>query len=149
LSREYSIDPLGILFVREVMRTNVLAFRAADTVEESARWFRACHSPRGQHLYPILDPEERLWGVITRKDLEKVLECPHRPDSTIGSAAHQIPAVAYSNEPLRVVAYRMAEEQFTRMPVLDPEDGNRLVGMISLDDLLSGPRTYARRGADP
>ena len=24
------------------------------------------------------------------------------------------------------------------MPVFDPEDGNKLVGMISLDDLLSG-----------
>ena len=32
----------------------------------------------------------------------------------------------------------MAERQLTRMPVLDPEDGNKLVGMVSLEDLLSG-----------
>jgi CBS domain containing-hemolysin-like protein len=32
----------------------------------------------------------------------------------------------------------MAEKQFTRMPVLDSEYGNKLVGMISLEDLLSG-----------
>ena len=32
LSREYSVDPLEILFVREVMRTNVVAFPASSAV---------------------------------------------------------------------------------------------------------------------
>ena len=77
-------------------------------------------------------------GVITRKDLEKVLKGSDRNDATIGSLARHQPTVAYSNEPLRAVAYRMAEKQFTRMPVVDPEDGHRLVGMISLEDLLNG-----------
>jgi CBS domain-containing protein len=138
LSREYSVDPLEILFVREVMRTNIMAFRSAETVDEFAQWFKAHHSPRGQHLYPVVDPEQKITGVITRKDLNKVLAQSHRPDVTIGSVAHHQPTVAYANEPLRVVAYRMAEKQFTRMPVVDPEDGGKLVGMISLQDLLSG-----------
>jgi CIC family chloride channel protein len=138
LSREYSVDPLEILFVREVMRTNVMALRAGETVKEFARSFRTDHSPRGQHLYPILDAEQKITGVITRKDLEKVLERPHPDNVTIGSVAHQAPTVAYANEPLRVVAYRMAEKQFTRMPVVDPEDGDKLVGMVSLEDLLGG-----------
>jgi CBS domain-containing protein len=138
LSREYSVDPLEILFVREVMRTNVMAFRAAETVSDFACWFRADHSPRGQHLYPVVDPEQKLAGVITRKDLDKILKRSHDRGTTIGSVAQGAPTVAYSNEPLRVVAHRMAEKQFTRMPVVDPDDGNKLVGMISLEDLLSG-----------
>src|ERR1044071_3070241 len=36
LSREYSVDPLEILFVREVMRTNIVAFAASTAVEEAA-----------------------------------------------------------------------------------------------------------------
>jgi len=138
LSREYSVDPLEILFVREVMRTNVMAFPEGETVNDFARWFRADHSPRGQHLYPVVDAERKITGVITRKDIENVLERSHRVDATIGSVARLLPTVAYANEPLRVVAYRMAAKQFTRMPVVDPEDGNKLVGMISLEDLLSG-----------
>jgi CBS domain-containing protein len=132
------VDPLEILFVREVMRTNVMALRAGETVKEFACWFRADHSPRGQHLYPVLHQDQKIAGVITRKDLEKVLERPHRDGTTLGSVAQQAPTVAYANEPLRAVAYRMAERQFTRMPVLDPEDGHKLVGMISLEDMLSG-----------
>jgi CIC family chloride channel protein len=138
LSREYSVDPLEILFVREVMRTNVMAFRASETVNDFARRFRAAHTPRGQHLYPVVDPDHKVAGVITRKDLAQVLERSHRGDTTIGSIAHRTPVLARANEPLRAVAYRMAERQLTRMPVVDPEDGNKLVGMISLEDLLSG-----------
>ena len=138
LSREYSVDPLEILFVREVMRTNVMALRASETVNEFACWFRKDHAPRGQHLYPVLNGDRKISGVITRKDLEKVLDRSHPVDVTIGSVAQPTPTVAYSNEPLRAVAYRMAEKQFTRMPVLDPEDGYKLVGMISLEDMLSG-----------
>jgi CIC family chloride channel protein len=138
LSREYSVDPLEILFVREVMRTNVMAFRASETVNDFARWFRADHTPRGQHLYPVVDREHKITGVITRKDLAEVLDRSHREDTTIGSVAHNTPVLAYANEPLRVVAYRMAEKRLTRLPVVDPEDGHKLVGMISLEDLLSG-----------
>lgn len=138
LSREYSVDPLEILFVREVMRTNVMALRANETVNEFSGRFRKDHAPRGQHLYPVLNGDRKISGVITRKDLEKVLERSHPVDVTIGSVAQPTPTVAYANEPLRAVAYRMAEKQFTRMPVLDPDDGHKLVGMISLEDLLSG-----------
>jgi CBS domain-containing protein len=41
----------------------------------------------------------------------------------------------YSDEPLRVVVYRMAETGFTRMPVVERGTG-KFLGLISLDDLL-------------
>ena len=43
--------------------------------------------------------------------------------------------MAFADEPLGVVVRRMAESGLTRFPVLDPLD-RRLVGMISLNDLL-------------
>lgn len=138
LSREYSIDPLEILFVREVMRTNVLAFHSDESIQDFAGWFRPDHSPRGQHLFPVLDRDQKVVRVITRKDAKQLLEGSQTADTTIGGLAHRPPILAYANEPLRRVAYRMAETQFTRMPVVDPEDGFKLVGMVSLEDLLSG-----------
>jgi chloride channel protein, CIC family len=138
LSREYSIDPLEILFVRDVMRTNVLAFHSDESIQDFAGRFRPDHSPRGQHLFPVVDREQKVVRVITRKDVKRILEEVQAPGATIGGVAHRPPIVAYANEPLRRVAYRMAEKQFTRMPVVDPEDGFKLVGMVSLEDLLSG-----------
>jgi chloride channel protein, CIC family len=135
LSREYSVDPLEILFVREVMRTSVAAFAAATTVEEAAGHLRPEHSLRGQHLYPVLDSEDRLAGVITRKDLRK-LTAEHKIARTIGEFVRSAPVVAYANEPLRLVVERMASTGFTRMPVLDPAEPGKLAGMVSLQDLL-------------
>jgi len=44
--------------------------------------------------------------------------------------------VAYPDEPLRMAAHRMAETGLTRFPVVDERDARRLVGMLSLTDLL-------------
>jgi len=55
------------------------------------------------------------------------------------SIGRRDPVVAWTDEPLRAVVYRMAASGWTRMPVLDRQTG-RLAGMISLEDML-GART--------
>jgi len=45
--------------------------------------------------------------------------------------------VAYPDEPLRVVVYRMAETGLTHFPVVERGDERKLLGMIGLRDLLS------------
>jgi CBS domain-containing protein len=136
LSREYSVDPLEILFAREVMRTNLVAFPASQTLRELAASFRLDHSPRGQHLYPIVDDDRRLVGVITRKDIHKFLSEERQVDASLGDLSRRQPAVTHPDEPLRVVVYRMAETGFTRLPVVDSSADRKLVGLISLEDLL-------------
>jgi CBS domain-containing protein len=44
--------------------------------------------------------------------------------------------VAFADESLRAIVYRMAESGFTRLPVVDRADKKRLIGMVSLADLL-------------
>ncbi len=138
LSREYSIDPLEILFVREVMRTNFVAFRGAQTLQQFRESFRLEKSPKGQHLYPVLNEEDRVTRVITRKEAKHLLEAGRDPAVQLHDVAHRVPAVAFSNEPLRVVVHRMAEKRVTRMPVLESTESGKLVGMVSLEDLLRG-----------
>ena len=55
LSREYAVDPLEILFVREVMRTNVVALPGDATLEEASELIRPGQRPHGQHVFPIVD----------------------------------------------------------------------------------------------
>jgi len=137
MSREYSVDPLEILFVREVMRTKIVAFPDTQTLGEIAKWFRPDHSPNGQHLYPIVNSEQQVVGVITRKDIHKIADGAQPPDTLVGAVAREAVAVAHSHEPLRLLVNRMARDGFTRMPVVDASAGNKLVGMVSLDDLLT------------
>src|SRR5205814_9562279 len=56
LSREYAIDPLETLFVREVMRTNIVAIPADLSVRDMADRIRNDHGTSDlQRLYPVLD----------------------------------------------------------------------------------------------
>jgi CIC family chloride channel protein len=138
LSREYAVDPLEILFVREVMRTNVVALPANATVPDATDLIRPGKRPHGQHVFPIVDEEKRLLGVVSRNRLlelfeETRMETFKEPLRDIASE-HTI--VAFPDEPLRVVVYRMADSGFTRLPVVDRDDEKRLHGMVSLEDLL-------------
>jgi len=56
----------------------------------------------------------------------------------IADLAHSLPIVAHPDEPLRAVVHRMASTGLTRFPVVERGLERRLVGMISLRDLLAG-----------
>src|SRR2546429_1632411 len=137
LTREYAIDPLEILFVREVMRRNIVALPADIGLEALHRSLRAGGPRRHQLLYPVIDPESRLVGVVTRTDLQQLLD--GRPINADGPPLSPLiepdPTVAYPDESLRAVVYRMAETGLTRFPVIERE-GAKLVGMVALFDLL-------------
>jgi CIC family chloride channel protein len=138
LSREYAVDPLEILFVREVMRTNIVALPAAISLQELARILSSDNSRRSQRLYPVVGPEGDLVGVVTGNELQKLIQ-----EQQAGGNRRQLaevikshPVVAHPDEPLRVVVYRMAESGFTRLPVVARHDPQRLIGIVSLTDLL-------------
>ncbi len=137
LSREYAVDPLEILFVREVMRSNIAALPADMTLQALAESMKTSHR-RSQRLFPVIDGERRLLGVLTRSDMRKALEesAGENDARPIGQLARANPVEAFADEPLRVVVYRMAEKGVTRMPVIENDGSRRLLGMVTLDDLL-------------
>jgi len=138
LSAEYAVDPMEILYVREVMRTNVVALPATGKLGDMQDLLRVDH-PQEQRLLPVVDAQGLLVGVLTRADMRARLERD-------GTAALQTPSrdlvraetvEVAPNEPLRAAVYRMAEKGFTRMPVVERET-RKFLGLISLDDLLKG-----------
>jgi chloride channel protein, CIC family len=136
LSREYAVDPLEILFVREVMRTNIVVLPAASALREFQHSLRA-NRHQSQRLLPVADAEGQFVGVLTRGDILQRIEQEGETAlrRSLGELVRQETVVASPNEPLRVVVYRMAEKAITRMPVVDPASG-KFLGLISLTDLL-------------
>jgi chloride channel protein, CIC family len=136
LTREYAIDPLEILFVREAMPANAVAFPASTQVQQLTSSLDGSRRRR-QRLYPVVDEEKRLAGVLTEGDihrLEKIAAERAKPPRLL-DVVRRNPVVAYPDEPLRAVVYRMAETGLTRFPVVTPDSG-KVLGVISLKDLL-------------
>ena len=140
ITSEYAIDPLQILSVREVMRTNVAALSANMPFAELQQSL-SHGGEHGQRLYPVVGGDSLVIGVVTRGDLEELLAGAQTGDGggeRLVEVIRHDPVVAYMEEPLRAVLHRMAEAGFTRFPVVESAASRRLVGMISLDDLLKG-----------
>src|SRR5262249_52062708 len=138
LSREYVVDPLEALAVEDVMRTNITAFPAETTVAELESVLARNEDSRGQRVYPVIDANHHLLGVMTRHDLLKIVnELNGEADHVrLADMAAQAPVVAYPDEPLRLVVNRMAATGLTRFPVVQQNGGPELVGLIGLPDLL-------------
>jgi chloride channel protein, CIC family len=136
LSREYAVDPLEILFAREVMRTSIAVLPASSTIAQIQTSLNSDHRQK-QRLLPVVNADGTLAGVLTRKDIRDRIDQEGNAAllRTLSEVTRKNTSDVYSDEPLRVVVYRMAETGFTRMPVVDRASG-KFLGLISLDDLL-------------
>jgi CIC family chloride channel protein len=135
LTREYDVDPLEVLFVRQVMSTDVVSFPHGDDLGSVLATFvqgrRQLRDPQHrQRLYPVVDAVGVLIGVITRRDvLDQALR--HEPTS----ATVEGMLVSDPDETLRAVAYRMAASGVTRVVVI-ARGTRRVVGILTLSQLL-------------
>jgi CIC family chloride channel protein len=140
VSSEYAVDPLEVLFTREVMRTSIVVLPQHISLKELAQSLnteRLPDSKQAQTLYPIVADRQRLLGVVTRRALQHLVR-EHKGASMDVRLVDLLrkPVVAYPDETLRTVVYRMAKEGFTRLPVVERGDGQQLLGIVSLTDLL-------------
>jgi chloride channel protein, CIC family len=147
--REYAVDPLEALLVRDVMTTSILTTEPGRDVGELVALAHDGRHRR-QRLYPVVGPDERLLGVIGRRDLAAAAP-PAGPggrdggdsrgdigvadELTVG-ALMRTPVVAYPDETLRAAAERMAAVRLGVLPVVDREEPGRLRGLVSQFDLL-------------
>ncbi len=139
LSREYVVDPMEALAVEDVMRTNITAFPAETTIAELQSVVERDDNSRGQRAYPVIDANRQLLGIMTRHDLVKIIGELRKGEVLnvrLSDMIAQPPVVAYPNEPLRLVVNRMAASGVTLLPVIKQNDGQELLGLIGLPDLL-------------
>jgi chloride channel protein, CIC family len=150
--REYQVDPLEALFVREAMQTGVITVTPAQPVSRLTSLLEADPVNRRQRIYPVLGGDGVVAGVVAPSDLPR-LRPPVRAGQAAGEPgpdgqdAHR-PAiiraadiarsdvvVAHPDETLRSAAERMAEHWLGALPVVTRDDG-RLVGILTDFDLL-------------
>jgi H+/Cl- antiporter ClcA/CBS domain-containing protein len=141
LSREYDVDPLEVLFVGEVMQRDILTYEAhlsaAAALATISGTDPAEVANRRQLLYPVITDTDRLIGVVTRTMLETAVH-DGKADVPLSDLCIRTPIVTHADQTLREVAVAMAANEVDKMPVVDRADTNRLIGLITLTQLLEG-----------
>ena len=132
--REYAVDPLEATFVREVMDTDVYTVEPSRTLGDLYQSLAEGSVERRQRLYPVLDTDSQLVGILP---WSAVLAAKDQPERQVCQAMTAPVAVAYPDEILRSVADRMAAHSIGVIPVVERADRSRLEGLVTQFDLLA------------
>jgi CIC family chloride channel protein len=150
LSREFGVDPLETMLARQAMHTSVFALPDTATRKDAADWLQKMND-RGaeawshwQRIFPLVDGDGRLRGVLTRSQM---MAAAKQIDLSqlLAEDGSKTPISVTPGTTLRASAALMAESKLTSFPVVD---GGRLVGVLTIDDLLKGRSKQAHREQD-
>lgn len=133
--REYAIEALDVLFVRDVMSTGNVTIAPDHSIASVYSVLESNSAMRHQRLLPVVE-EGRLVGVVPWAD---VLERAARAemDGGVDEIMSKHVVVAYPDESLRVVADRMSQTEVGVVPVVERGAPQQLLGLVTQFDLLS------------
>ncbi len=144
LSREYSVDPLEVFLIGEIMPRNFMSFRLGTNLQDAAN---AAASPpansgkhrleRAQRLYPVLDENNHLVGIVTQYQmLGAALHSGSIPETTIDQIMARHIIVAYPDMTLREVANLMAASEISSLPIVDRKTPTQVLSVVAMDHIL-------------
>jgi len=130
VTREYSVDPLAVLRVGEVMDRNPPTVPAQMKVSELSDLI-ANGDPALSHRQGtlIVDENGTLAGIITRGDLVRALE-KSPVGSTVAEAGTQDLIVAFPDEILHDAVTRMVRHDIGRLPIVRRDNPRMIVGYL-------------------
>ena len=143
LTREYSVDPLEVFLVAEIMPQSFLCFRNSATVdsalaEVAATWSGAAKRPpeHVQRLYPVLE-NDRLVGVVTRHQLhEASMRRTRGADTRLEELMLRPSVVGHPDMTLRELANLMAQNGISSVPIVDRTAPQRVLSVVATDQIL-------------
>ena len=136
---DYAADFLEGISVGEVASAQVVSLQANQTLGEVRAWIAERGQGSTHHGFPIVDQRQQLIGLINQRDLLEL----NQPDSKrVGELVRGPFAVAFKDNSLRQAIDLMAREGLGRVPVVEREDPQKLVGILSDSDVRSAIRVW-------
>ena len=130
VSREYSVDPLAVLRVGEVMDQKPPTVPANMKVSELSDLI-ASGDPELSHRQGtlIVDEKGQVAAIITRGDLVRAIE-KAPPGTTVLEAGTQDLIIAFPDEILHEAVTKMVRHDIGRLPVVQRDNPRQLVGYL-------------------
>ncbi len=129
---DYVADFLDQVLVSDVAAAPVVVVRADDTLEHVRAWMSS-HSEGSSHQgFPVVDDDDRLVGVVTRRDLIEL----EKTSGTVREALKRPPSVVYDDSSLRDAVDHMARENIGRLPVVSRSEPDRVIGIVTRSDVI-------------
>jgi len=136
---EYVADFLDQVLVGEVAPREIICLNADQTLEEVRRWIDSSAPGSTHQGFPVVDQDKRLMGVLTRRTL---LNSANPGDKKLRDFITRPPVSISADATLRMAADQMVNFDIGRLPVVDADAPQTVIGIITRSDLL---RAHRRR----
>jgi H+/Cl- antiporter ClcA/CBS domain-containing protein len=132
---DYVADFLDRVLVSEVAAAPVVVVRADESIAHVRVWI-ATHAEKWAHQgFPVVDDNDRLVGVVTRRDL---LDGNGSGGvAMVRGAVKRAPVVVFDDSSLRDAADLMAREGVGRLPVVARDEPDRVIGILTRSDVIA------------
>ena len=121
--------------VSEVAVAPVVVVRADEDIAHVRAWI-STHAEKWAHQgFPIVDDNDRLVGVVTRRDL--LNGSGSEGATTVRGAVRRAPVVVFDDSSLRDAADLMAHEGVGRLPVVARDEPDRVIGILTRSDVIA------------
>ena len=127
---EFSIPLLQKLFVKDAMTKKVITTTPNSPISEVAEML----SKSGIRGIPVLDSTGRLIGMVTLSDVLR-LHPDKRATTVVGSVMSKELVTTIPDDSLYTAFDKMTGNQIGRLPVVAPGDRNKLIGIITREDI--------------
>ncbi len=144
--REYGLDPLEALFVRDVMTTDVMTLAPGEPIRDLHEALLRQPSLRRQIVFPVVSEDGVMVGAVTGGAVRNdgrltggALSDQGTAASASSTAAEEMQidlVVAHPDETLRSAADRMALQRLGALPVVDRTGRGELRGVLTQFELL-------------
>ncbi len=127
--------PTGVLdqiLVVDAMTTGPQTARKDDKISDFAeRMYRS-----EIRSFPVLDGEGFLVGIVSEKDMSNALTAGKAGDKTVGDIMSRDLVTCFPGQTLRSVLETYKDISFRKIPVVDPKDKRKLIGLLSRERIL-------------
>jgi H+/Cl- antiporter ClcA/CBS domain-containing protein len=130
---DYVADFLDQVRVSDVAVAPVVVLRAEDSLEQVRAWMETHREGSGHQGFPVVDGDDRLIGVVTRRDLRE----DGGRGTTVRDAVKRVAIVVYDDSSLRDAADQMARENVGRLPVVARDRPDRVIGILTRSDIIA------------
>jgi len=138
--KEYLVPIFKRLKVKDYMSRSVITVGVNSSLLEAMEKMTS-HDIGG---LPVLDEEGNLVGIVTRSDISQIPLEDCRKCSVRSMMSRNL-VVTYPEEDLEKAFMRMLRNQIGRLPVVEPENPKKLVGIITREDIMRAYKTELAR----
>lgn len=137
LERDQAVDVMRGLKVGQVMTQDPDVVHTGMNLQELAEMFTRTH----HHGFPVLDQAGHFYGLVTVQDLERATDHDPVQAQTVADIAAREVITVSPGDALSTALHYMSDRDVGRLPVVDPEDPTRLVGLLRRQNIVRAYRS--------